>query len=213
MPRSPGSGPRTPHAPASLTDTPESWPVASSSVEYDGGWVVRLREDEVRRPGHPDDEPFTRVVLEHPGAVIILAVDDQGRALVIDQYRHAVRHRLVQLPAGLCDVEGEEPEGVARRELAEEAGLEAAEWTHLASTYPSPGVTAEVSHYYLARGVREVGRGDFEPEHEEADMTVSWVPVDDLAEAVVDGRLRDAHLALAVLLARSRGLTAARVPE
>src|SRR4051794_11195306 len=157
MPLTPGSGSDAPHAPALPTDTPESWPVASSSVRYDGGWVVRLREDQVRRPGHPDDEPFTRVVLEHPGAVIVLAVDDQGRALVIDQYRHAVQHRLAQLRAGLCDVAGEEPEAVARRELAEETGLEAAEWTHLASTYPSPGFTAELSHYYLARGVREVG--------------------------------------------------------
>jgi ADP-ribose pyrophosphatase len=207
-------GPRTDaDAPASLTDTAESWPVASSSVEYDGGWVVRLREDRVRRPGHPEDEPFTRVVLEHPGAVIILAVDDRGRALVVDQYRHAVQHRLVQLPAGHCDVAGEEPEAVARRELAEEAGFEAEEWTHLASTYPSPGFTAEVSHYYLARDVREVGRGDFEPEHEEADMTVSWVPVDDLADAVLAGRLADSHLALAVLLARSQGLTGARSAE
>jgi ADP-ribose pyrophosphatase len=210
MPSSSGAGT---DARVPLTDTPESWPVASSSVVYDGAWVVRLREDAVRRPGHPDDEPFTRLVDEHPGAVIVLAVDDRDRALVIEQYRHAVQHRLVQLPAGLCDVEGEEPEAVARRELVEEAGLEAGEWTHLGSTYPSPGITAEVSHYYLARDVREVGRGDFEPEHEEADMTVSWVPVDDLVEAVLDGRLADAHLALAVLLARSRGLTGARSAE
>ena len=196
-----------------MADVPENWPVESSEDLYRSGLPFALRADRVRHPDSPDEEPFTRVVLEHPGAVIILAVDDRGRALVVDQYRHAVQHRLLQLPAGLCDVEGEEPEAVARRELAEEAGYEAEEWTHLASTYPSPGFTAEVSHYYLAREVREVGRGDFEPEHEEADMTVSWVPVDDLAEAVLEGRLADAHLALAVLLARSRGLTGARSAE
>ena len=210
MSQSPEAGP---DAPVPLTDTPESWPVASSSVAYDGGWVVTLREDRVRRPGHPQDEPFTRVVLQHPGAAIILAIDDADRALVVEQYRHAVKHRLLQLPAGLCDVEGEDPEAVARRELVEEAGVEASEWTHLASTYSSPGITSEVSHYFLARGVREVGRGDFEPEHEEAEMTVSWVPLEDLARAVLDGRLADSHLALAVLLARSRGLTGARPAE
>ena len=60
MPSTSGSGT---DSSALLTDTPESWPVASSSVEYDGAWVVRLREHQVRRPGHPDDEPFTRVVV------------------------------------------------------------------------------------------------------------------------------------------------------
>jgi ADP-ribose pyrophosphatase len=209
----PETSPSPADSPVPPTDTAERWPVAGSAVRYDGGWVVRLREDQVRRPGHPDDEPFTRVVVEHPGAAIILAVDDQGRALVIDQYRHAVEHRLVQLPAGLCDIDGEDPAGVARRELAEEAGFEAAEWTHLTSTFSSPGITSEISHYYLARGLRDVGRGDFEPEHEEAEMTVSWVPVEDLATAVLEGRLADAHLALAVLLARSRGLTGPRAAE
>jgi len=190
--------------PHQLTDVPEEWPVADSTLEYDGGWVVRLRTDRIRRPGHPEEEPFARVVLEHPGAAIVLAVDDDDRVLCLWQYRHAVRHTLAQLPAGLLDVEGEDPLDAARRELAEEAGLEAASWTHLTSAYSSPGISSEMSHYYLARELTDVGRGDFEPEHEEAEMEVGWVPFDDLHEAVANGRLADAHLALAVLTARSR---------
>ncbi len=190
-----------------LADRPERWPVADSGHPYDGGgWVVKVREDRVRRPGHPDEPPFTRLVVEHPGAAIVLAVDARDRVLCVWQYRHAVAETLVQLPAGLCDVDGEDAADVARRELAEEAGLEADEWTHLTSTYSSPGFSEERSHYFLARGLHEVGRGDFTPEHEEAEMELDWVPFVDLHAAVVEGRLADAHLSLAVLIAGSRGL-------
>ena len=197
--------------PPELADVPEEWPVAQSRLEYDGGgWVVRLRNDRIRRPGHPEDEPFSRLVLEHPGASIVLAIDDEDRVLCLWQYRHAVKHTLVQLPAGLLDVEGEDPVDVARRELVEEAGFEAASWTHLLSTYSSPGISAEMAHYYLARDLTDVGRGDFEPEHEEAEMEAAWVPFDDLLEAVLAGRVTDAHLALAVLTAGGR---LAQVPQ
>ncbi|GAB2452548.1 hypothetical protein GCM10027062_36580 [Nocardioides hungaricus] len=185
-------------------DVPAQWPVAESRLEYDGGWVVRLRTDAVRRPGHPGEEPFSRLVVEHPGAAIVLAVDDEDRVLCLWQYRHAVGQRLVQLPAGLLDVEGEEPLAVARRELGEEGGYEAAEWTHLLSAYSSAGILGETSHYFLARGLTEVGRGDFEPEHEEAEMEIGWVPRAELREAVLAGRVRDAHLALALLAAEAR---------
>jgi 8-oxo-dGTP pyrophosphatase MutT (NUDIX family) len=194
-------------SPPELADVPEQWPVEDSTLVYDGGgWIVRLREDRIRRPGHPEDAAFPRLVVEHPGAAVVLAVDEQDRVLCLWQYRHAVGRSLVQLPAGVCDADGEDPADVARRELAEEAGLEAAEWTHLASTYSSPGFTAELSHYYLARGLTEVGRGDFEPEHEEAEMRLAWVPFAEVHAAVAAGRLADAHLGLAVLIAGARGL-------
>lgn len=187
------------------TDLPQQWPVAETSYPYDGGgWVVKLRSDDVRRPGHPDEEPFSRLVVEHPGAAIVLAVDDEDRVLCLWQYRHAVGERLVQLPAGLLDVAGEEPVEVARRELVEEAGYDAAEWTHLVSAYSSPGILSELSHYYLARGLTEVGRGDFEPEHEEAEMEIGWVPRAELLDAARAGRVRDAHLMLALYAAEAR---------
>ena len=189
-----------------LTDEPEAWPVASSTDLHRDDWVVALRSDRIQRPGHLEEEPFRRLVLEHPGAVIILAVDDRERVLCMRQYRHAVERRLVELPAGLCDVDGEDPLEVARRELLEEAELEAGEWTHLTSTYSSPGLSNELMHFYLARDLRPADRGDFELEHEEADMETFWVPYGDLVTAVLDGRIGDAPVVVAVLLARARGL-------
>ncbi|GAA2150179.1 NUDIX hydrolase [Nocardioides koreensis] len=189
-----------------LTDEPEAWPVASSTDLHRDDWVVALRSDRIQRPGHLEEEPFRRLVLEHPGAVVILAVDDRERVLCMRQYRHAVERRLVELPAGLCDVDGEDPLEVARRELLEEAELEAGEWTHLTSTYSSPGLSNELMHFYLARDLRPADRGDFVPEHEEADMETFWVPYADLVTAVLDGRIGDAPVVVAVLLAQARGL-------
>lgn len=181
-----------------VADQSERWPVRSSVDVLRGGAPFAVRRDEVSVPG--SEETFSRVVIEHPGAVIILAVDDDERALVLKQYRHAVQSRLVELPAGLLDVPGEDPLVTARRELLEEAGLEAEEWEHLSSLHSSPGFTDECIHTYLARGLRDVpDRGGFQLEHEEADMTVHWVPVAELLDGVLSGRVTDAPLAIAVL--------------
>jgi ADP-ribose pyrophosphatase len=192
--------------PFSVADRPEQWPVVSSHYEHRDHWVVALRADDVLRPGHEEDGPFRRLVLEHPGAVIVLAVDAEERVFCLSQYRHAAGRRFVELPAGLCDGDGEDPLDVARRELREEAELEAGEWTHLTSTWSSPGISNELMHVYLARDLREVGRGGFEPAHEEADMTFAWVPFDELVEGVLAGRLGDAPLVIAILVAQARGL-------
>ncbi len=189
-----------------IGDRPESWPVVSSTDVHRDGWVVALRADAVRRPGHPDEEPFRRLVVEHPGAAIVLALDDDGQALCIQQYRHPAQMSFVELPAGICDVPGEDPLEVAKRELREEAEFEATSWTHLLSVWASPGITAERHHLYVARGLSPVSRGDFALEHEEAEMVTFWTPFDDLYAAVLDGRVTDAPIALAVLAARARGL-------
>jgi ADP-ribose pyrophosphatase len=196
-----------------LVGGPAAWPVVESEHRYDGGWVIKLREDQVQRPGQPAEEPFSRLVLEHPGAAVILALDDRDRVLCLWQYRHPVGRSLLQLPAGLCDIAGEEPLGVARRELIEEAGFEATEWTQLSSAYSSPGISQEVGHVFVARGLTDVGRGDFEPEHEEAEMEVRWVPFQELADAVLAGGPVDGHLAIAVLLAAGRGLAGSGRPR
>ena len=106
-----------------LADTSGSWPVTASRDLYRSDWVMALRADRVRRPGAQGEEPFERWVFEHPGAVIVLAVDDQERVCCLRQYRHAVGGRLVELPAGLRDTAGEDPLETARRELREEAEL------------------------------------------------------------------------------------------
>lgn len=186
-------------------DVEESWPVEESVDLHRDDWVMALRADTVRAPG-TEGPSFRRLVLEHPGAVIVLAVDDDGRVCLLRQYRHPAGKQFVELPAGLCDVPGEDPEVTARRELREEVALEASEWTHLGSFHSSPGISAEVMHLYLAQGLTEVGRGDFRPVHEEAEMEVFWASFEDLSRAVVAGRVTDAPLALAVLMVVGRAL-------
>ncbi|MGN6252489.1 MAG: NUDIX domain-containing protein [Marmoricola sp.] len=184
--------------PAQLADRPEQWPVTASRDLHRDDWVVGLREDTLHRPGHPE-ESFDRLVVEHSGAVIVLAVDDQERVCCLRQYRHAAGRRFVELPAGLCDAEGEDPAETARRELREEAELEAADWRHLLTVFPSVGILAETQHLYLARDLSPASRGDFAMRHEEADLEVFWAPVDALLDAVLGQRVQQSPLAVAVL--------------
>ncbi|HNM96381.1 MAG TPA: NUDIX hydrolase [Marmoricola sp.] len=181
-------------------DTPESWEVVSSADLFRDDWVMALRADVVRRGGHD----FTRLVFEHPGAAVVLAVDDQERAAVITQYRHPGQRRFVELPAGLLDVPGEDPLLTAQRELQEEVGLQADHWEHLISTYASPGIMTEQHVVYLATGLNPIHRGDFVAEHEEAELEMHWVPVVDLVEGVLNGRLTNGGLVVAVLAYAAR---------
>ncbi len=182
-----------------IADVPESWPVVGTRDLYRTDWIMALRADRVR--GRDDDtgEPFERWVFEHPGAVVVLAVDHHERVCCLRQYRHPVQGRFVELPAGLRDSDGEDPLATAQRELREEAELEAGEWRRLFDLAPSAGITSERQVCYLARDLRPASRGDFALEHEEADMELLWVPVDDLVEAVLDGRVGESPLAVCVL--------------
>lgn len=184
---------------APLADRPAAWPVASTRDLHRDDWVVALREDVLSRPGRPE-ETFRRLVVEHPGAVIVLAVDDRERVLCLRQYRHACGQEFVELPAGLRDAADEPPVETARRELREEAELAARHWQHLLSTYPSAGITQEVHEIFLARGLTHVSRGDFALDHEEAEMEAMWVPMQELLDAVLDGRVRQGPIAQAVLV-------------
>lgn len=189
-----------------LADEPLSWPVVESDDLHRDDWVVAFRTDTIHRPDHPEDH-FRRLVVEDPGAVVVLALDDQERAVVIHQYRHPVQMRLVELPAGKLDQDGEDPLVAAQRELHEEVGLQAREWTHLLTTYASPGITSETHAIFLARGLEELDR-DFDLHHEEAELLVDRVPLAELVDAVLDGRVADGPVALAVLAheaLRSRG--------
>jgi ADP-ribose pyrophosphatase len=174
-----------------------SWPVVASRDLHRDDWVVALREDRITRPGHPEE--FTRISLEHPGAVVVLAVDDDERVMCLRQYRHTSGHEFVELPAGLRDAGDEPAVETAKRELREEVELEAQEWRPLLSTYGSAGISDEVHEILLARGLSHASRGDFEMQHEEAEMERFWVPMADLLDAVLEGRVRQGPLVQAVL--------------
>lgn len=141
------------------------------------GRVIALRADEVAMP---DGHVARREVVEHFGAVAIAALDEQNRVVLIHQYRHPLGRRLWELPAGLLDEPGEAPQDAAARELAEEVGLAAADWSVLLDVAASPGFTDEVVRVYLARDLapapHERAIGD-----EEADLVVRRF---DLADAV-----------------------------
>src|SRR5215204_7609313 len=116
------------HPPA---DAAGSWPVVASEDLYRAGWIVALRKDTIRVPDSADEKGFDRWVLEHPGAVIVLAVDDDERVACVRQYRHPAQGTYLELPAGLRDTDGEDPLETAKRELLEEAELEASHWRQL----------------------------------------------------------------------------------
>ncbi len=190
-----------------LADQPEAWPVSATRDIHRDDWVVALREDTVSRPGDPED-CFDRLVLEHPGAVVVLAVDDDDRVCLIRQYRHAASGRNIELPAGLRDAGPEDPVEVAKRELREEVELQASDWRLLMQTWPSAGITSERHWIYLARGLTRADRGDFVMRHEEAEIEVLWSPFEELLRAVLEGRVQEGPLAIAVLsyeVLRSRG--------
>ncbi|WP_232680137.1 NUDIX domain-containing protein [Nocardioides sp. R-C-SC26] len=193
-------------APEPLRDVIQRWPVRSTRDIHRDDWVVALRADDVEAP---DGTPLEheRLVVEHPGAVIVLALDDDDRVFCLWQYRHAAQRRFVELPAGLMDAGPDEtPLDVARRELREEAQLQAVDWTALGSTYPSPGIISEIHHLFVARGLSPCSRGDFVLENEEADMSTGWVPFADLYAAVLAGEVADGPVVQCVLLAVAKGL-------
>jgi ADP-ribose pyrophosphatase len=117
------------------------------------GKVISLRIDDFRSPG---GSTFKREVVEHPGAVAILPFLDDGRLLLIRQYRHAAGKVLLEIPAGTLD-EDEEPENCARRELVEETGYEAQVMDEVLSCFLAPGYSSERIHLFLASGLRMVG--------------------------------------------------------
>ena len=139
-----------------LQDVAEQWPVVSSA-ENARGPIVSLRSDTVLMP---DGEVIERQVVEHPGAVAVVALDEAGQVLMIRQYRHPTGRLLWEVPAGLRDVAGEPLPATAERELLEETGYRARDWRVLADFFPSPGITTERVRMFLARGLTlATGRG------------------------------------------------------
>jgi 8-oxo-dGTP pyrophosphatase MutT (NUDIX family) len=170
-----------------MTGPRHDFPVKASKDIYAGA-VMALRSDEVVMPG---GKVAVREILEHPGAVAIAALDADDRLMMIHQFRQAVRRRLWELPAGLLDVDGEDPLDTAKRELAEEAGLVATDWSTLLDVVPSPGFSDESVRIYLARSVTEVGRSDM-GDDEESDLTTRWVSLPVAVRMVLSGTIVNA---------------------
>jgi ADP-ribose pyrophosphatase len=148
------------------------------------------------------DAELVREYVQHTGAVAVLAVDQEERVLLINQYRQPIASRDWEIPAGLLDVPGEDPLTAARRELAEEVDLEASDWSDPLTFHTSPGGSDEVVHIFEARGLRELDA--FDRVDEEAEIVLRWAPLDEVIDGVLAGRLRNGILMQAVLAAAVR---------
>jgi len=177
---------------------PHEFRVVRSEPVYEGR-VISLRRDTVAMPGGGDS---VREVVHHPGAVAVVALDEDDNVVLLRQYRHPVGTHLWELPAGLRDEDGEPPLETAKRELAEEVQLAAGRWSLLLSVNNSPGFSDEVVQVFLAEELSPVDRPDgFVVEHEEADMTIERVPLADAVQRVFDGDIRNSSAVAGILAA------------
>jgi 8-oxo-dGDP phosphatase len=214
---------------AEVRDLPERWEVVESVARFRGR-IIGVRSDRVRMANGDTTEVVARDVVEHPGSVGVLALDDDDRVLLIRQYRHPVGYRLWEMPAGLRDVAGEPTRATAERELIEEAGYRAERWHTLIDYFTSPGMCDERIRVFLARGPSPVSPEEFATLtdadgrpfrriHEEADMAVLWLPLDEAVDKVLKGHIHNAMAAMGILAAYAarasgfRGLRSATAPE
>ncbi|MEV8158895.1 NUDIX domain-containing protein [Kocuria salsicia] len=184
-----------------LRDRPDQRPVDASETVLDGA-IWNVRRETFRMAGQ--EKPLVREFITHPGAVSIVALDEQDRILLINQYRHPVGMRMWEIPAGLLDVDGEPAVEAARRELGEEADLVAEQWDALVDFDNSPGSSAEANRIFLARGLSEVPAAErFAREGEEAEIVAGFADLDDAVDAVLAGRLASPAAALGIMAAHA----------
>jgi ADP-ribose pyrophosphatase len=151
-----------------------------------------------------DGRVVTREVIDHPGAVAVVALDDDDQVLLLRQYRHPVGRELWEVPAGLLDVDGEPARDAAARELGEEADLRAGRWDVLADYYTTPGGSTEALRVFLARDLSEVPAAERHVrENEERDIELRWVTLDDAVAAVLAGAVHNPSAVVGVLAAQA----------
>ncbi len=189
----------TPSAARQVSDEPSPRRLLSSTKVYEGRiWDVVSDSFQLSDEG----EPLVRDYIDHPGAVAILPMNDDGDVLLLRQYRHPVGMDLWEIPAGLLDVEGEDFVVGAARELAEEADLVASRWNVLADFFNSPGSSSEAIRIYLARGLSDVPGHELHVRtDEEAEIELHWTPLDEAVAAVLDGRLHNPSAVVGILAA------------
>jgi 8-oxo-dGTP pyrophosphatase MutT (NUDIX family) len=147
-----------------------------------------------------------RDVVRNLGAAVVIALDDDGRIVLVRQYRSVIGQYMWEVPAGLADVAGESGLATARRELAEEADLVAGRWDLLAEVHTSPGFSTEFIRVFLARDLSPAAHTHVR-EHEEADMTVERVDLDEAVAMVFRGEITNGADVVGILAAaRARDL-------
>ena len=192
-----------------IADAAGSWPIVEHTLLGHG-----VIQDFVRdRVETPSGETMVRDYLAHTGAVGVIALDAHERVLVVRQYRHPVSFTMLEPPAGLLDVGGENWLAAAQRELAEEAEVQASDWRVLVDYTTSPGCLQESLRVYLARGLSPAARPEgFALEGEEAHMDVVLVGLDDLVDAIFAGRVQNPTMVVGALAAHA-ALRGGRVDE
>ncbi|OCA90996.1 ADP-ribose pyrophosphatase [Bacillus sp. FJAT-27225] len=162
------------------------------SKEIFSGRIITVKLDEVELP---NGKTSTREIVKHPGAVAVLAVTDEQKIVLVEQYRKPMERILVEIPAGKLE-KGEDPAICARRELEEETGYVCEEMEHLISFYTSPGFADELVHLYIARGlsVKEDAAGLDEDEF----VNLMEVTLDEALSLIKEKRIYDAKTAYAV---------------
>ncbi|MER7046185.1 MULTISPECIES: NUDIX domain-containing protein [Streptomyces] len=180
-----------------VEDTPEEWPVVATATPFQGN-KTSVRTDDVVMP---DGSVVRRDYQVHPGSVAVLALDGEGRVVVLRQYRHPVRQRLWEIPAGLLDIPGENPLHAAQRELYEEAHIKAESWRVLTDVYTTPGGCDEAVRIFLARELSTAEGERYEVSEEEADMEQARVPLTELVRGALAGELHNTCLVVGALSA------------
>ena len=163
------------------------------------GRYLEFRVDTIERA---DGSRGTRDVVGHPGAIAVLALDDDGRLLLVRQWRIPAERAMLEIPAGTLDVHDgvtEDPDVAARRELEEETGSRAGSWRKLAEFWTAPGFASELMHLYLATGLTSAAGDDRLTPDEDERLELSRVTVDEALTLVDRGEISDAKTILGVL--------------
>jgi 8-oxo-dGTP pyrophosphatase MutT (NUDIX family) len=180
-----------------ISDQPADIPILASHPQFEGR-VWSIRRDDIDFAGHR----VSRDVVIHPGAVSVIALDETDRVLLVRQYRHPVGMWLFEPPAGLLDVAGEDPWRTAQRELAEEAGYRAEQWSVLVDLLNSPGGSSEAIRIYLARDLDPMPEGRTHTgEAEETHLPRVWVPLADAVTLVLRGQIANPTAVTGILAA------------
>lgn len=188
-----------------MTDAPEQAASATllGSEELARSSYLRITRDDVR---FPDGTEASRTVVWHPGAVALVVEDEDGRWLLVEQYRHPAGRTLLEIPAGTREP-GEAPEATAAREVREETGYAAGRLEHLGGAWMAPGFTSEYIDFYLATGLRH---DPLPQDHDEFIAPPRRLTVDEVRAAVVAGEVQDAKTMVALTLYGNRGADGAK---